>query len=100
MNARYAIILPHRGAVPDAPTLDHRRNPMPKYNVDIEGQIYEWDRDTITVPELRELAGYTDDQQMIEVDLQDNTERVLGEGDVVELKPGKGFAKKVAFKRG
>jgi hypothetical protein len=73
---------------------------MPKYNVDIEGQIYEWDRDTITVSELRELAGYTADQQMIEVDLQDNTERVLGEGDEVELKPGKGFAKKVAFKRG
>jgi Multiubiquitin len=73
---------------------------MPKYNVDIEGQIHEWDRDTITVPELRELAGYTADQQMIEVDLKDNTERVLGEGDVIELKPGKGFAKKVTFKRG
>lgn len=73
---------------------------MPKYDVDIEGQIYEWDRDSITVPELRELAGYAVDQQMIEVDLKDNTEQVLGDDSVVELKPGKGFAKKVVFKRG
>ena len=73
---------------------------MPKYEVDIEGRIYEWGRDTISLPELRGLAGYGADQQMIEVDLKDNSERVLEESDTVELKPGKGFAKKVAFKRG
>jgi hypothetical protein len=73
---------------------------MPKYDVDIEGQIYPWDRDSITVPELRELAGYPPDQQMIEVDLKDNTEVVLAEDAAVALKPGKGFAKKVVFKRG
>mgnify|MGYP001431591127 CR=1 FL=1 len=73
---------------------------MPTYDVDIEGQIYEWDRDSITVPELRELAGYAPDQQLIEVDLQDNTETVLAEDALVPLKPGKGFAKKVVFKRG
>lgn len=73
---------------------------MPKYEVNIEGQIYEWDRETITVPELRQLAGYGPEQQMIEVDLKDNTERVLDESEIVELKPGKGFAKKVVFKRG
>jgi hypothetical protein len=73
---------------------------MPKYEVDIEGQIHEWSRDTITVPELRDMGGYGADQQMIEVDLKDNTERVLREDETVELKPGKGFAKKVSFKRG
>lgn len=73
---------------------------MPTYEVNIEGQIYEWERDTITVPELRQLAGYAADQQMLEVDLKDNSERVLDEGETIELKPGKGFAKKVAFKRG
>jgi hypothetical protein len=73
---------------------------MPKYEVDVEGQIHGWSRDTITVPELRDLAGYGADQQLIEVDLKDNTERVLGEDETVELKPGKGFAKKVSFKRG
>lgn len=73
---------------------------MPKYEVDIEGQIYPWDRDSITVPELRELAGYPADQQMIEVDLKDNTEVVLADDATVTLKPGKGFAKRVVFKRG
>lgn len=73
---------------------------MPKYEVNIEGQIYEWQRETITVPELLALAGYGPDQQMIEIDLKDNSERVLEQVESVELKPGKGFAKKVAFKRG
>lgn len=73
---------------------------MPKYDIDIEGQIFEWARNTITVPELRELAGYPADQQMIEVDLQDNTEVVLADDATVALKPGKGFAKKVVFRRG
>ena len=73
---------------------------MPKYDVDIEGQIYEWEHDSITVPELRALAGFPPDQQMIEVDLQEGTEEVLAEDAIVALKPGKGFAKKVEFKRG
>lgn len=73
---------------------------MPTYEVDIEGQIYPWQQDTITVPDLRGLAHYDADQQMIEIDLKDNTERVLSDDDVIGLKPGKGFAKKVAFKRG
>lgn len=73
---------------------------MAKYDIDIEGQIYPWEEHTITVPQLRELAGFSADQQMIEVDLKDNTETVLADDAVVELKPGKGFAKKVSFKRG
>jgi hypothetical protein len=73
---------------------------MAKYDVDIEGTIYPWEQDTITVPQLRELAGYAPGQEMIEVDLKDNTETVLAEDAIVKLKPGKGFAKKVAFKRG
>ncbi len=73
---------------------------MAKYDVDIEGTIYPWEEDTITVPQLRELAGYAAGQEMIEVDLKDNTEIVLAEDAIVKLKPGKGFAKKVAFKRG
>jgi Multiubiquitin len=73
---------------------------MPKYEIDIEGTRYEWDRDTITVAELRELGGLPAGQEMIEIDLKDNSERVLTEGETIDLKPGKGFAKKVAFKRG
>ncbi len=73
---------------------------MPKYDVDIEGQIHKWDRDSITVAELRGLAGYPADQQMIEVDLKDNSEQVLADDAAIALKPGQGFAKKVVFKRG
>ncbi len=73
---------------------------MPKYEINIEGTSHEWDRDTITVAELRQLGGLPADQEMIEVDLKDNSERVLGEGETINLKPGKGFAKKVGFKRG
>lgn len=73
---------------------------MPKYEVNIEGTIHEWDRDTITVPELRELGGFGPDQEMIEVELKDNSERPLADDETIELKPGKGFGKKVGFKRG
>jgi hypothetical protein len=72
----------------------------PKFEVNIEGQLYPWTRDTITVPEIRELGHFPTDMPVIEVDLNDNTERTLAEDEVVELKPGKGFGKKVSFKRG
>lgn len=72
----------------------------PKYHVDIEGTDHPWDRETISVPEIRTLGGLTGPEPIVEVDLEDNTEQTLAEDAVVELKPGKGFAKKVRFKRG
>ena len=72
----------------------------PKYEVNIEGEIHPWDKATITVPEIRTLGGLPADQQVIEVDLKDNSERVLPEDAVIELKPGQGFGKMVRFKRG
>lgn len=72
----------------------------PKFEVDIEGTLYPWERDTITVPEIRELGNLPTDLPVIEVDLKTNTERTLAEDEVVELKAGKGFGKKVSFKRG
>jgi hypothetical protein len=71
-----------------------------KYFVNIEGTEYSWDRDTISVPEIRELGGWDSSQQVLEVNLQDNTERTLGEEEIVKLKPGHGFSKKVRFQRG
>ena len=71
------------------------------YEVDLEGVgVKEWPEPTITVPEIRELAGWDATQPVIEVDLETNTEKTLAEDAVVELKPGRGFAKKVKFKRG
>jgi Multiubiquitin len=71
-----------------------------KYDVNIEGVDHEWETPTITVPQIRELAGWSADQEVIEVNVKDNSERTLGEGETVTLQPGKGFGKKVHFKRG
>lgn len=72
----------------------------PDYEIDIEGALFEWCSSTITVPQLRELAGYPPDTEMIEVDLQTNTERTLREDEIIHVEPGKGFGKKILFKRG
>ena len=73
----------------------------PTYYIDLEGiGVKEWHSDTITVPELRALAGWDATQPVIEVNLEDNTDVTLAEDAVVALKPGQGFAKKVKFKRG
>ncbi|HEX9353752.1 MAG TPA: hypothetical protein VF933_08045 [Streptosporangiaceae bacterium] len=71
-----------------------------KYFVNIEGTIHPWDSNTITVPEIRKLAGWDATQQVVEVNLEDNTEQTLPEDAIVTLKPGHGFAKKVKFQRG
>ena len=72
----------------------------PKYLINVEGVEQPWNKDTITVPEIRELGGFASTDPVIEVDLRDNTERTLAENEVVEVKPGKGFGKKVTFQRG
>jgi hypothetical protein len=72
----------------------------PKYAVNIEDVDHEWDRDTITVPEIRALGGIPDGIEVIEVDLKTNDERTLAESDLVEIKPGQGFGRKIKFKRG
>lgn len=72
----------------------------PKYEIDIEGKLYPWPRDTITTSEIIELGGWSPDQGAVEVDLQTQEERTLAPDEVVQLKPGHGFAKKVKFQRG
>jgi hypothetical protein len=79
-----------------APAPDHG----PKYFVNLEGVEKPWDSATITVPQIRHLAGWDASQPVVEVNLEDNTERTLGETDEVTLKPGHGFAKKIKFQRG
>ena len=77
-----------------------KSHPGPKYEINIEGTTYPWSDDTITVPQLRELGHLPADTPVIEVDLKTNVERTLDESAVVELRPGKGFGRKVSFKRG
>lgn len=71
----------------------------PKYILNIEGEQVPWDRETITTEEIIELGGWDPSQGVIEVD-QDNNERTLDPGEVIEIKPGQGFGKKHLWKRG
>jgi len=69
------------------------------YYVEIEGVEYPWNAQIITVAEIRTLGGLPADQPVIEVD-PDNQERTLAEGEVIQLKPGHRYGKKVRYKRG
>jgi hypothetical protein len=76
------------------------REPGPNYFVNVEGGERSWHSPTITLPQLRQLAGWEPQQQVVEVDLQSMTETTLAEDSVITLKPGQGFAKKIRFQRG
>ena len=71
----------------------------PKYFVNIEGQEYPWDQNTITTEQIAELGGWDISQGVIEVD-KENNEQTLQPGKVIEIKPGHGFGKKHRWKRG
>jgi Multiubiquitin len=70
------------------------------YVVNVEGIDHDWPSPTITVADIRELGGFSATEPVIQVDLKDNSERTLPEDDVVDIKPGMGFGKKIKFKRG
>ena len=70
-----------------------------KFFVNIEGVEYQWDDQTISTEEIAQLGGWEPSIGVIEID-KDNNERTLLPGEVVELKPGHGFSKKIRWKRG
>jgi hypothetical protein len=72
----------------------------PKYLVNIDDVEHEWDRPTITVSEIRSLGGIPAGTEILEVNLDTNEERTLSENEVVPLKPGHGFGRKIKFRRG
>ena len=69
------------------------------YFVCIEEQEYEWDKPTISYEEIIELGGWELSQGVIEID-KDQNERTMQPGELVEIKPGHGFSKKICWKRG
>ena len=70
-----------------------------KFFVNIEGKEHPWDRDTITVPEIRALGNLPTDLPVI-IESPDGTERTLAEDETVQLKPGHRFGRAPKFKRG
>jgi hypothetical protein len=71
-----------------------------EFCVNIEGVDHPWCHHTIMVPQIRDLGGLPIDQPVLEINLETNTERTLGECEVVHIKPGHAFCKKVKYKRG
>ena len=71
----------------------------PKFILDIEGEPKPWDKETITTEEIANLGGWNASLGVILID-KDNNERTLKPGEIVELKPGMGFSKKIHFRRG
>lgn len=79
---------------------DGNKSQGPRYEVDVEGTIHEWDRPTITTAEIIALGGWPADQGVVEVNLKTQEEVALAADAVVELKPGHGFSRKFRFRRG
>ena len=77
----------------------NERQSSPPYFLDIEGKEIPWSSPTITTEEIARFGGWDVSNGVIEIDL-DNNERTLSPSEVVQLKPGHGFAKKVKWKRG
>lgn len=78
----------------------HGNGHGPKYFIDIEGTLYPWDEDTITTEQIIVLGGLNPADGVIEVDVKEGTETTLQPGQVITIKPGQGFSKKIKFKRG
>ena len=70
------------------------------FEVDIEGEVKTWNEQTITPKQVAELGGWDVSEDVIVIELDDNTERTLEVDETVELKSGLGFAKRPKFKRG
>ena len=71
----------------------------PKYFVSIEGKEYPWLKDTITTEEIAQTGGWPVTDGVKQID-EDNVEHDLKPGQIIDLKPGHGFAKKIKWKRG
>ena len=70
------------------------------FRINLEGHDHKWLTPTIYADQIRFLAGWDDNQQIIEVDLATNEEHTLADRTPIEVRPGAGFARKIKFKRG
>lgn len=72
----------------------------PKFFLDIEGTDIPWDEPTITTEQIIELGGWDPSLGVQQIDQKTNEAVTLATGQVVELKPGMGFAKRLRWQRG
>ncbi|MDP8967493.1 MAG: hypothetical protein M3N04_02725 [Actinomycetota bacterium] len=74
----------------------------PRYEVWINDKIHSWNKDTISVAEMRELAGVPADSPMVAVDLVAQQEVPLPEDAVHSVPPrdaGKPLIKRTHFRQ-
>jgi hypothetical protein len=69
------------------------------WKIDIDGQVYDWRKDTITTEELIQLGHLNAGEGVIVIDAANN-ERTLAPGETVQLADGICFGRKVRFRRG
>lgn len=70
-----------------------------RFCVNTEGTEHPWEHPRISTEEIARLGGWDPAQGVIEVHA-DNTERTLAPGEVVHLRPGHAFCRRVRWKRG
>lgn len=66
----------------------------------IESKEIPWPKPTITTEEIAELGNWDPKLGVQEVNLVTGEARTLAPGEVVELEAGKGFCKKIGWRRG
>lgn len=73
------------------------------YEVLIEGKAHPWDKDTISVADIRQLGDLPQDAPVVEEDLRDGSGRTLSDDEILhpgKLEEGKRPTKRVNFRRG
>jgi hypothetical protein len=70
-----------------------------KYYINIEGSEYLWDKDTISVQEIRTLGNIPADQAIVQEN-PDGTEVTLAENQIIELQPGHRYGRAAKYRRG
>jgi hypothetical protein len=78
---------------------DHHHHEHSKFYLDIEGKVHPWPVETVIPEQVAELGGWPISLGVLEIDA-DNNERTVPPGEIIHLKPGHQFAKKVHWKRG
>ncbi len=78
---------------------EHEKQQGKKFYFWVDGVEYIVDRESITVAEIKETGGVPADLPLLLLN-DDGTEELLQDDMVIELKPGRRFARAPRFKRG
>jgi len=70
-----------------------------QYFANIEGTEHPWDKETISVAEIRSLGNFPKELEIVE-EFPDGTEKTLLDCDSILLKPGHRYGRAPKFKRG